>query len=121
MSSSDGPKAARSAAERKIDTRLRLLLLASSDRSRASLAAGSNPTDDRPDGPSTEPVTVEIAGEITAALTDAITAANGTVVERSPRWGLVIATLPLSAIVAIAEHPEVRRIRMPAHARVNPG
>jgi len=98
-------KAMQSPAERKLDTPLQLQLrgLAPDGSERAA------------DGP----VTVELAGTISAELADAVTAAHGTVIEQSPRWGLMRATLPLAAVLEIAARPDVRSVRLPARARTN--
>ncbi len=99
------PIKATSVAERKLDTPL-LTQLRAKGRERAQA-----------DGDA--PVTVQIAGTITPALADAITAAHGTVVEQSPRWGVLRATLPLASVLEIAARPDVRRVRLPAQARTN--
>lgn len=98
-------KAMQSVGERKLDTPLLLQLQ----------KRGHDRTAADPD----ESVTVQITGTITPALADAVTAAHGTVIEQSPRWGVLRATLPLGSVLEIAARPDVRRVRLPARARTN--
>ncbi len=105
-------KATRSVAESKLDTPLRLRLQ----------GRGSDGTQTRPFEEamtSDDPVMVQIDGTISPALADAVAAAHGTVIDQSPRWSVMRATLPLSSVLAIAELPDVRRIRLPPRALTN--
>lgn len=66
-------------------------------------------------------VTVEIRGTVGPELLAAITAANGTVVYSSARWGAVTAKLPAGALEGIAARTDVSQMRLPARKRTNAG
>lgn len=100
---------AQSAAERKLDTQLRLQLQGRVSDGMPIAATGAN------DGP----VTVKISGAISPELADAVTAAHGTVIEQSPQWGVMRASLPLVSVLTIAARDDVRRITLPPRARTN--
>lgn len=100
---------AQSAAEQKLDTPLRLQLQGRGHDGSPVAEAGATG----------DPVTVEIAGTVSPELADAVTAAHGTVLEQSPRWGTMRAVLPLASLLAIAARPDVRRVRLPPRARLN--
>lgn len=72
-----------------------------------------------PAGAIDDRVTVQVAGTLSPELADAITAAHGTVLEQSPRWGLMQATLPFSSVLTIAARADVSRVRLPPHPRTN--
>lgn len=114
----DSIKATQAGAERKLDTSLRLQLRAQGEPAPGA-AAPSDADERHGERPVGDPITVEIAGTITPALTDAIEAAHGTVIEQSPRWGVMRVTLPASSLLAVAARPDVRRVRLPGRPRTN--
>ncbi len=66
-------------------------------------------------------VVVEIKGDVNADLIGAITAAKGTVIYQSARWGAITASLPTTAIEGIAGRSDVRTVRTPAKRKTNVG
>lgn len=66
-------------------------------------------------------VVVEIKGDVSAELLGAITAAKGTVIYQSARWGAITAALPTTAIEGIAARDDVRTVRTPAKRKTNVG
>ena len=66
-------------------------------------------------------VTVDINGTVSQSLLDAITSANGVVLDQSETLGMIQASLPLGALETVAENPDVRTIQSAAPAVVNAG
>src|SRR5262245_16553571 len=66
-------------------------------------------------------VTVDIYGNVSAALLAEIASANGVVLDQSDRDGLIHASLPLTAIDRLAAHDDVQSIQSGAEARTNAG
>ncbi|MFO1325039.1 MAG: S8 family serine peptidase [Burkholderiales bacterium] len=66
-------------------------------------------------------VKVEIKGTVGRDLLAAIAAANGSVINSFPQWGMVTAVLPASALEGIAARDDVAQIRLPAQRATNAG
>ena len=66
-------------------------------------------------------VTVDIYGNVSFALLDAIASVNGVVLEQSERWGVIRATVPLGSLETIAGNDDVKSIRAAAQASTNVG
>jgi hypothetical protein len=66
-------------------------------------------------------VTVDISGTVSDALVDAITSANGVIVEQWDGLGTIRATMPFDSLEAIAERDDVVAIKSPSQARLNAG
>jgi subtilisin family serine protease len=74
-----------------------------------------------PEGALQSSVSVDIKGNVSQSLLDAIAAAGGTVSYSSTRWGVVRAKLPLEALEAVADNSDVRHIRAASRANTNIG
>ena len=115
-------------AQRKVDSTLLIAAksaggeLASSSlqniQSVTDLVASLAPT---PDAALQSSVAVDIKGNVSQSLLDAIAAAGGSVSYSSARWGAVRAKLPLAAIETVAANSDVRRIRAASRANTNIG
>jgi len=66
-------------------------------------------------------VTVDISGTVSDSLLDAITSANGAVLDQSESLGMIRATLPLGALETIAARDDVTTIQSAVQARLNAG
>jgi hypothetical protein len=66
-------------------------------------------------------VTVEIYGNVSAALLAEIVSANGIVLDQSPQWGIIRAALPLAALETVAANTDVQSIQSAAEAVTNEG
>jgi hypothetical protein len=64
-------------------------------------------------------VAVDVGGNVTGSLLDAIAAAGGTVLDQSPEWNLIRVSLPLSAVETVAASPDVMNIQSAAMALTN--
>jgi len=64
-------------------------------------------------------VEVEIYGNVTPALLDAVTAAGGSVLYRSPRSGILQASLPLGAMETVAARADVKTIQTALKPQLN--
>ena len=64
-------------------------------------------------------VVIDISGNVTTSLLNAISSGGGTVLDQSPQSNLVHASLPLNAIEALAAHPDVFSIQSAPGAQVN--
>ncbi len=110
------------AAQRKIDTRLFLEVRRQRrDPSLAQLPAMATGVTREADGR----VLVDLSGEVSETLVEAVAEQGGTVVSRFPRWGSLRALLPLEAVEGLAALLEVRSIRpadaMMVHGSMNFG
>ena len=96
---------ATTAAEAKLDSQL----LAAVDR----LRTGSDPFAIREalELDANQRVLVDITGEVTPALLDAIGAGGGTVLSKFPRYNAVRAWVPVEALIPLAELDDCRSIR----------
>ena len=131
MQSMTSVKAAFAPAQKKLATGLAFGILAASNDSRvAAFRNAITPiatTDvapagtDRPAPTPSSQAYVDIKGDVSESLTNAITAAGGTVLYKSERFGVVNATLPISAILPLAERADVRRISGPSRAKTSIG
>jgi subtilase family protein len=105
-------------AQRKIDS---TLVLAA--KSAAGELAGT-PVDGVPSVAAAaieQTVTVDVHGDASPALLDAIRGVNGTPLDDSAEWGVVRATVPLSGLEALASDPAVKSIQKAARAKTNVG
>jgi Subtilase family len=66
-------------------------------------------------------VKVDITGTVSAELLRAITDAGGVVLFQSAEFGAITATLPITAVSAIADRSDVKRIRMTPARKTNVG
>jgi Subtilase family len=66
-------------------------------------------------------VAVDIYGDVSAALLDAIAAAGGTVIEQSGEWGIIHAALPLTALATVAAQADVKSVQQAAEGTTNAG
>jgi hypothetical protein len=66
-------------------------------------------------------VAVDIYGNVTAGLLNAIAAAGGTTIDEAPQWGIVRALVPLNALEAVAANADVHSIRPAERAKTNVG
>jgi hypothetical protein len=124
-------KAGFSPAQTKMSSHLAFgILAASNDPSVASFADAIAPVGDPEPagfiGPHqggrlglNKPVTINIFGEVSDALLNAIAAAQGTVLYQSAQWGVVVASVPLGAVTALAARSDVSRIRQPGRMYTN--
>jgi hypothetical protein len=64
-------------------------------------------------------VTIEISANVNADLLNAITLANGSVLQQSPQWGLITATLPLGSLGAIAARADVQSLHTLSASQTN--
>ena len=87
--------------------------MTTSDVAPAAAAAGGATTSSQ--------ILVDIEGTASDDLANAIVAAQGVVKYRSARWGVINASLPVSAVLSIAARSDVRRIKGPSVARSNVG
>ena len=72
-------------------------------------------------GATSTQILVDIQGIVSDDLANAIVAAQGVVKYRSERWGVINASLPISAVLSIAARDDVRRIKGPSLSRSNVG
>lgn len=132
MQSISSVKSAFTAGQKKMDSSLAYGVLAATNDSR--VAAFSNAitpltTTDlstvggpAPSGNgSTTGVTIEISGSDVDSIANGVVAANGIVISKSARWGVVTATLPVGAVNAFAERADVDQMRVPSGAHTNVG
>jgi hypothetical protein len=115
-------------AQRKVDSTLLLAKQsAAGELSNSSLKNIQSVTDlvasiaPSPDAALQSSVAVDIKGNVSQGLLDAIAAAGGSVSYSSTRWGVVRAKLPLGAIESVAANSDVRHIRAAARAATNIG
>lgn len=125
-------KANFSPAQKKMDSNLAYgLLAATNDQSVASFSNAITPlsTTDisgQPTSPastgdsSSSFVKVEITGNVDA-IASAVAAAGGSVINKSAAFGIVDASIPLTAVNAIAASADVTRMRSPSGASTNVG
>ena len=125
-------KASLTPAQKKMDSALAYgLLLANGDARVAPFANAISPLGTTSDvapsrrtlgaaGP-TGTVAIDITGTVGDALASAITAAGGTIISKSVRWGVITAALPVGAVSSIAERSDVTRMRVSSAARTNVG
>lgn len=66
-------------------------------------------------------VVVDIHGDPSASLIDAIGAQGGVVLSQSPEWGITQASLPLAALEVVAESSDVTSIRTAAQFMTSAG
>jgi hypothetical protein len=66
-------------------------------------------------------VSVDIYGNVSASLLDAIASSNGEVSYQSARWGIIRASLPLTALESVAANADVSSIQTAAQFRTNAG
>jgi len=64
-------------------------------------------------------VVVDISGNVTTTLMNAISSVGGTVLNQSTQWNRIHASLPLNALETVAEQPDVNSIQSAPRARVN--
>jgi hypothetical protein len=105
-------------AQQKIDSNLVFAAkIAGGDPAAATVA---DVVGDRSATPDTT-VEVDIYGNVTDSLLEALAAANGVLADQSQEWGMIRASLPLGAIETVAAHPDVRSIQSAAEAVTNAG
>jgi hypothetical protein len=105
-------------AQQKIDSNLVFAAkIAGGDPAAATVADIAG---DRSATPDTT-VEVDIYGNVTDSLLEALAAANGVLADQSQEWGMIRASLPLGAIETVAAHPDVRSIQSAAEAVTNAG
>jgi hypothetical protein len=66
-------------------------------------------------------VTVDIYGNVSASLLDAIAAAGGSVINQFANWGVVRASLPLASLEAVAANDDVKSIQAAQGPQANAG
>jgi hypothetical protein len=66
-------------------------------------------------------VTVDINGNVSQAVLDAISGAGGVVNSQSGQWGMIRAALPLGAVDTVAAQPDVLNIQVAAESVTNIG
>jgi hypothetical protein len=74
--------------------------------------------------PATDPlgnVTVDIYGNITAGLVADVVSANGVILDQSPQWGIIHASVPLTSIETIAANSDVASIQSAPPVVTNAG
>jgi len=105
------------------------ILRATGDSSVASFTnaiaplAGTDLTQPGPSGSGVPPtsIKVEILGTVSPALTGAVIAAGGTVLSSSVRFKTVVATLPVAAVLPLADRSDITSIRVPSLGHTNVG
>jgi hypothetical protein len=105
-----------SGAQKKVDSNLVFAAMASRNDAAVSSFIGIIPTAARDRAGN---VVVDIRAIVTPNLLAAVTAAGGTVLNQSARWGMIHASLPLGAIETVAAHVAVRSIRTAPKAQLN--
>jgi Subtilase family len=66
-------------------------------------------------------VTVDIYGNITAGLVADVVSANGVILDQSPQWGIIHASVPLTSIETIAANSDVSSIQSAPRVVTNAG
>ncbi len=125
-------KAGFSAAQKKMDSNLAYgILAATSDQKVASFTnaitpLSTNDVNGQPTNPaatgdtSSSFVKVEITGNV-EAIASAVVAAGGTVINKAADFGIIDASIPLTAVNSIAASSDVTRMRTPSTASTNVG
>jgi hypothetical protein len=104
-------------AQARIDSNLAFAAMAARNLLRNASFLGAVPLAGSTDVNS--PVTVDIHGNVTQSLLDAIASAGGGVVDQSAQWGFIRATLPLGSLETVAASSDVMSIQVAAAAHTN--
>ncbi|MEO8753106.1 MAG: S8 family serine peptidase [Casimicrobiaceae bacterium] len=108
-------KATFTAAQKKMDSQLAYGVLAAANDSR--IAGFRNVVTRVGSGD----VKVDITGSVSPELLRAVTDAGGVVLFQSAEFGAITATLPITAVSAIADRQDVKRIRLTPARKTNVG
>jgi hypothetical protein len=130
MAAISAAKASFTPAQKKLSSGLAFGLMQAAGDSRVAgfsnairSLAGTDLSQPGPTGAGVPPtsIKIEILGTVSPDLTNAVTAAGGTILSTSTRFGAVVATMPIAAITPLAARSDIRTIRVPAFGHTNVG